>query len=189
MGKNFCKVENKWCKHLSHNICKKADCPLIDVCRCPRLAEIETVRLSELIKNASFENICKAMMKWWPDQETSKESYKDVFAKLSVMTPKKHNLNDMFIDVSIVEEDGKDYLDVTGMELSNPNKSYAIEFVPWIEWISMFITKKTLNILSNDEIIAGCLYEMTWSGFTEKQINSKLETLINAVDECKKNKI
>ena len=77
------------------------------------------------------------------------------------MTPKKHNLNDMFIDVSIVEEDGKDYLDVTGMEPSNPNKSYAIEFVPWIEWISMFITKKTLNILSNDEIITGCLYEMT----------------------------
>ena len=55
------------------------------------------------------------------------------------------------------------------MEPSNPNKSYAIEFVPWIEWISMFITKKTLNILSNDEIIIGCLYEMTWSGFTEKQ--------------------
>ena len=73
MGENFCKVENKWCKHLSHDICKKADCPLIDVCRCPRLAEIETVRLSELIKNASFENIWKAMMKWWPDQETSKE--------------------------------------------------------------------------------------------------------------------
>lgn len=88
MGKNFCKVENKWCKHLSHDICKKADCPLIDVCRCPRLAEIETVRLSELIKNASFENIWKAMMKWWPDQETSKEGYKDVFAKLSAMTPK-----------------------------------------------------------------------------------------------------
>ena len=178
MGKNYCKIENKWCKFLKHEICGVTKDNLKFIDRCPRLVEIETTRLSDLLMGVDFDSVFTKLCFWFNDQEKSEEGYRMVFDKIKAMTPKKHNLNDLFISIQKEEEDGVEYLHVNGIHvIGNDDRSYGLEFCDWNEWISMYITKETLNLLSKEEIVAGCLYEMTFFGFTEDKVKQKLEDL------------
>ena len=184
MGKLFCKVEDKWCKFLKRGNCTYCNKVLDTVSRCPRLIEIETTRLYDLLKTVKFENVFAALCRWFPNQgqENCTEGYKEVMDNLLSKTPRKHDLDDMFITIDKVLEDDKEYLDVLGLDHLR-NKKYAIEFVPWIDWISMFITQETLDSLSSEEIVAGCLYEMTFNGFSEEDVSDKKEKLVNTIKE------
>ena len=78
MSKNYCKIAQKWCKFLDKNMnCNYVNrsCPKnlknksIDKLRsCPCLAEIETVRFSQLLHYASFDIVFETLLKWYPDQ-------------------------------------------------------------------------------------------------------------------------
>lgn len=189
MGKNYCKIEKKWCKFLKKDICTYCFANISDVTRCPRLKEIETIRLIDILKKVNFEVVFACICKWYNNQEKSKEGYREVFNKLLQMTPKKHNLSDLFINVEKQKdefsEENTEYLDTDGIDMSN-GKRYGIEFMPWIDWISMFITKETLDSITNEEIVAACLYEMTFFGFEEEKVKNELDKMIESVEECKK---
>ena len=119
MGKSFCKVENKWCKFLKRGVCGYCKETLDSVPRCPRLTEIETVRLSDVLKEVKFEDVFEWLIYWFPDQESSKEGYESVFNSLLERKPKKHDLNDLFICVERLKDDfdpdDKDMRDGGGM--------------------------------------------------------------------------
>lgn len=190
MGKNFCKVENKWCKFLRHDVCEftNAKTNICDVSRCPRLAAIETTRLSTLLQEVKFEDVFKELTYWFTDQEKSKEGYRDVFNKLLAMKPKKHNLSDLFINIEVVNEDDGNWLNVDGVNvIGNDHKTYGIEFLKWEDWVSMFITTPTLQRLPKETIVAGCLYEMTFFGFEQESVQGYKEKLINSIEEVKSN--
>lgn len=173
MGKHYCKIEHKWCKHIQHrNFCNKGNSELKFISRCPRLFEIETKRLSDLLKVVDFDDVFYKLCYLFSSEKDSKEGYKNVFNKLILMTPQKHKLSDLFICVDKIKYNDEVYLDVSGKNLIT-EKYYGIEFCPWIKWISMFITQETLNNLTKEEIIAACLYEMTFFGFTEDRIADK----------------
>lgn len=196
MNKNYCKIAQKWCKFLDKNMnCNYAnrDCPKnlknksIDKLRsCPRLAEIETVRFSQLLHYANFDIVFETLLRWYPDQKENKEGYEKVFNYLLTLKPKPHKIGDLYISVKKWEEDGKTGLDVTGIDIRYPEDkrpSYAIEFMPWIDWISMFIVKKTLENISIHLLVAACLYEMTWFGFEERDIQSTKDKMISSIQE------
>lgn len=190
MGKNFCKVENKWCKYLKHcGLCAYCNSFADNISKCPRVTEIETTPLHELLRRVNFDVVMSRMTKWFPGQEKNRDGYEKVFNRLRTITPgKKHNLNDLFINVDIVEEDGDKFLDVCGVETFNPKsqKRYGIEFLPWKDWVGMFITQRTLDILPNEEIVAACLYEMTFFGYEEKDVMDEKTKLENVFNECRK---
>lgn len=187
MGKNYCKVDKKWCRYLQRGNCLKVNNKIIEVNRCPRLTAIETVRLYDLLKDSDFEKVFDRLCHWFEDQEQSKDGYKAVYYKLLTMIPHKHNLSDLFINITLVEEDKGNWMNVEGKDMLKPNSiKYGIEFEPWNNWISMFITQETLDTFTKDEIIAGCLYEMTFFGFTEKDVSEHHNELIKSAEEVKK---
>ena len=49
----------------------------------------------------------------------------------------------------------------------------------------MFITQETLDNFSKEEIVAGCLFEMTLYGFTENKVRDMHNKLFEAIDEVK----
>lgn len=187
MGKLYCKIEHKWCKMLKRGVCTYCNKNITEVSRCPRLADIETIRFSEMLKTVKFDDVFVALVKWFEDQKNAKAAYNDVFDKLLRITPIKHNLTDMFINIRLVKDDEYgDWLDVEGVDIvPKTDKHYGIEFMPWMQWISMFITKETLEQLSPEEIVAACLWEMTFYGFDEPTVIEHENELIEAVEECK----
>lgn len=104
------------------------------------------------------------------------------------MSPKKHKLDDLFIEVRIVKEtDGNDWLNVSGVNvLGKSTAKYGIEFNPWRDWVSSFITQKTLDTLDKEDIVAACLYEMTFFGFEEQRVQDEKNKIFNSIEECKK---
>ena len=173
MGKLYCKVEKKWCKALKRGVCTICSMNINEVCRCPRLEEIETIRFYDLLKTVRWEDVSMTIQRLDPDQIPNIPNYEGVFNKLMGMTPLKHRLTDLFINITRVAEDNGNYwLDVDGIDIRTKHR-YGIEFCRWIEWVSMFITQETLDEFSPEEIIASCLWEMTFFGFTEKTIDTK----------------
>ena len=189
MGKNYCNVEKKWCKFLKRGFCPMANTNIENVSRCPRLIAIETTRLSTLLQQVNFEDVFDRLTFWFNDQEKSENGYRKVFNYLRTLKPKKHNLSDLFILIDKVKEDNSVWLNVHGVEvIKKDNKTYGIEFMEWADWVSMFITQETLNILSKEDIVAGCLYEMTFFGFDETTVMDSRNKLINSIEEAKNNK-
>ena len=188
MGKNFCKVEGKWCKFLRRGVCQKA-CSSIDALnKCPRIAEIETVTFSEILKKVNFEDTFAVLCKFFPGQAKNRSGYEKAFSYISNLKVGKHYLNDLYILVekSTEEYDGKtcEYLDTHGLDRHDGVK-YAIEFSPWKDWVTMFVSKETLENLTNEEIVAGCLYEMTFFGYEDSAVQDKHQELINNIAEAK----
>ena len=185
MGKNFCKVENKWCKLLRRGVCKEANAELDKVSKCPRVTKIETTTLYALLREVKFEDVFARVCHYFDSQKGSKEGYYNAFIELMEKKVHKHNLNDLFISVVFVNEDGEDYLNIDGIDIKN-GKHYGIEFCPWEDWVSMFIQQETLDTLSKEDIVAGCLYEMTFFGFTEKRVMGERKKLEESIEGAKK---
>ena len=61
--------------------------------------------------------------------------------------------------------------------------STAIEFTAWSEWLGMPIDTNSLKEFSELEIVAHCLNEMTYAGFEQEEINSKMDRIKNKA-EC-----
>lgn len=166
MSKKYCNVGKKWCKFLRKGVCNFSDCELCDIVKCPRIAEIETATLYDLIREVSFDEV-----------------FSNAFNELlNKKQNKKHCIGDLFIEVVIEEDDDENYLDVCGLNIRNGNR-YGIELCKWSDWVTMFITKGTLDRLSKEDIVAGCLYEMTFFGFSEKSVMEQLNKMENAYKE------
>ena len=185
MGKFYCNVEKKWCKLLRKGVCKVANTQLENLNRCPRIAAIETTTLYDLIRMVRFEDVYERLIYYFPSQENSREGYESAFAELLTKKQLKHNLNDLFISVEIDNEDGHDYLYIHGIN-KKTNITYGIEFCPWSEWVTLFIDQNTIDSLSKEDIVAGCLYEMTFFGFSEKKVIETRDEMYKGIDEAKK---
>ena len=191
MGKNYCNVEQKWCKFLRRGICKYSNCSLNNISKCERVTKIETVTLSDLLKQVAFDDVFKELTKWFSDQESNEDGYSSVFYPLLEKTPKRHKLDDLFIEVKkVTEDDETEWLNVSGINIAKKsNITYGIEFEPWDEWVSMFITQETLDTLSKETIVAACLYEMTFFGFTENKVQNEKDRLSNVLKKMKGTKL
>ena len=78
--------------------------------------------------------------------------------------------------IAITKED--DYVVVNGVL---DEERYGIEFTPWNRWLQMTISSETLNSYSSDEIIAHCIWEMTFFGWDETIIKKEIDKLVEQV--------
>ena len=148
---------------------------------------------NDLIKSHSWLSIEMTLLNLYPDQEDLIEEYRRVFNKLQVL---KSDNSEMLIVLTEYESDTTDgnqtsltYVDVSGRklfaEINSISESYAIEFVIWEEWLGMELAPETLEKFSELEIIAHCLFEMTFCGYEQEEIQEQLNSINNIVDEYK----
>ena len=196
MGKNFCKIETKWCRFLKRNKGIKCctwsgeKCPLSEIHRCPKRESTRTVRLKDYLEDIEFEDVMDAMLHFYPEEKKNRNGYLTVFNQLKSMDAIK---TDWFIEVEIAHEDEKtfgettieacDWLHVNG--ISPSGREYGIGFVSWSEWLGMNISKKTLDTLDKKTIIGGVLYEMTWYGFNEEKVKNFHDDLESQFEEAR----
>jgi hypothetical protein len=146
------------------------------------------MKFQDLIKNNNWLSVKMTLLNLYPSEEMSISGYEDVYEKLFYLSPVSSDIT-IQIKNEIDAFDQAEYVDVSGY-FKNPKTedekfSQAIEFTTWDKWLGMNIDKNSLYNFSELEIIAHCIYEMTFMGFDEKGIQEGLNDLKDSVDEYK----
>ena len=150
------------------------------------------MKLIDLIKSYNWLSIEMTLIRLYPDQETMVDDYRNVFEKLMYLVPEEYEMSIVLTEYDCDPDDESEvrtYVDVSGRKIEeNPNSitdSYAIEFVAWKKWLGMDLAPETTEKFSDLDIIAHCLYEMTFIGYYEEEISEQFETINDRVEEYK----
>jgi len=116
--------------------------------------------LKEIIKGNKWEEVESTFLSIFPKQKRNIIGYNRVFKKLKGM---QEEPNDMVLEPTKVTNDDSEegfYIDVCGTEktISKSGKkkteTYSLIYVPWRKWLGMQVSKKTLKVLNELEIIS-----------------------------------
>jgi hypothetical protein len=148
--------------------------------------------LKSIIDRNDWQNVKDTLLKLYPDQEDTIEAHQNVFEKLKTMTPKKTKM--VLYIKDRIEDDGQIYKDVYGKDGRTNREDYeennywmveaqgkdlddeidwALDFMEWNKYLGMAIGKETLEKYNELEIIASCLWDMTFYGYDEEDIQKK----------------
>ncbi|WP_150452102.1 DUF6557 family protein [Arenibacter lacus] len=128
-----------------------------------------------LILNTAWPSISSKFSEIYPEGKKNMKGYELVFEKLKTLEPVK---TDTWLVIESVTHGYNNYVDVAGLckypKTEEEKYAQGIEFTPWAEWLGMEISKEGLAAYSTQEIIVHCLYEMTYVGFSEEDIQKAL---------------
>jgi hypothetical protein len=129
-----------------------------------------SLKLKDIFETADFAEVWDALIECYPDQEEAYYDYAEMFDQLMEMEPSA-NPSGILIRVECCadEEDGEQFYDVFGMQAGRLEQ-YALELVPWEDWLGFGLTLDTVERMSDPEIIAHCLYEMSFLSFDQNEI-------------------
>ena len=151
--------------------------------------ETGKVLFKDIVGTCAFRNVKESLLRLYPDQRKAINGYKHVFQTLRLMKP-RYNKEGMVIDIRRVNRGKNAYFSVSGVcAEKGEQQSYALEFTPWSEWLGCEVDKNVLKKMSEEEIIAHCLWEMTFMGFTQNKIRRKLNSLKKRAKDVKDGKV
>lgn len=144
--------------------------------------------LKKLIQTNSWLSVAAILQELYPEETKNLSGYNEVFEKLLLV-----DVQDSDITIEVVQQkddfDGEEYLDVSGTYKYPKNEeekfSQALEFTPWNQWLGMDISPKSYIHFSELEIISHCLYEMTFMGFEEDEIQDELNSIERTIEDYK----
>lgn len=149
------------------------------------------MKLFDLIKSHKWLSIELTFLNLYSDEEKSIDGYREVFEKLQMIPPVD---NEMLIVLKTVVDNFDPlepftYVDVsarkTTEEMDSMENNYAIEFEKWEKWLGMEIADETLENFNELEIIAHCLFEMTFCGFEEEEIQEQFKEIEKSAEDFK----
>lgn len=137
-------------------------------------------RLAEILAKIDWETIAAEMAAAYPDMHPKEIArLKRVYRELLRLTPAA---SAMKIHLHVEKDEDLQWIDVCGMDGSfresfggSPTQKkvkehFALDFTPWEQWLGMRVTKEARARYSPSEIAAHCIWEMTFWGSTQKQI-------------------
>ncbi|WP_296621202.1 DUF6557 family protein [Marivirga sp.] len=148
------------------------------------------MKLFNIINSNNWLSIELTLLQLYPDQKRLIHAYRSVFENLKSLNPKENKMR-----IVLSEEDCdfeneyalNTYIDISGQDDTKDEYgniiSYAIEFTEWKKWLGMDIAPDTLRNFSELEIISHCLYEMTFIGYDEAEIQEERKSLENTLEE------
>jgi hypothetical protein len=149
------------------------------------------MKFGDLISNSAWLSVELVFSKIYPDQLTYLDNYENVYNELKSFKPKESNIT-IIISNEIDAFDNEQYVNVSGYPNSkskssanNLTESLALEFTSWDEWLGMNIDQSSMKSFSSFEIICHCLHEMTFMGFSQKEIKNELDKIKKAADDFK----
>lgn len=137
------------------------------------------MKFKELVDKYTIEDALPILHSKYNDIDDS--SYKRAFYRLTELDPMEstkfkinvRHIKEAWNDPELEDEE---YDDVTGI-IDGEDIPYAIEYVDWKEWLAMEITEESLQNYDEKEILSHCLWEMTWNGFSNEQVNKAAEDM------------
>ncbi|PXY01637.1 hypothetical protein DF185_09210 [Marinifilum breve] len=137
------------------------------------------MNLKDLIVKYKWGEVRTALCNLYTDSNRNIEGYKLVFEKLKII---EHQESEYEIVVQNMDDNGQKYVHVNARSLSEKESdsspmTYSLMLTPWNEWAGMAVNSESLENFSEVDVIAHCIWEMTFSGFDEEEIRKMDEGL------------
>lgn len=147
------------------------------------------MKLQEYFQTLNKETVLLLLVELYPSQEKNLEGYSEAWDEILTLSPVK--TDDTVIEVyNCVTEWGdptladEDYISVHGLK---DNQSWALEFCPWEEWLNWEVTAiEDPRCNTKEQILAHILFEMTFCGYSAKEISEERDYLQKLSDEVDK---
>lgn len=139
----------------------------------------------DCIKLVDYQMIENKLMGLFKEPDRNLELFKQIYTDLRLMKPVSDDSTVLFI-AQIKEDFRQGYLfDVFGME-EGQEGYFGLEMFSWSEWLGLKIFEKSKALILKiglDEFVALCLKKMTTYGFTEGEIEEKIQEFESFGDE------
>ena len=156
--------------------------------------------LKDLLDEVEFEDVFVELKKLYYDDESEEElldiydNYEKTFNALRNKQPSFDGEN-FIIKIDKTFEWGHDdknnyveteefYWNVHGIN-RDTNQSYGIEFSSWDKWLGWDVDRSQVKNIGENIYVAHILWEMTYMGFEEDEIQEIVSGLKSMVDEAK----
>ncbi len=129
------------------------------------------------------------LLRLYPDQSDQVEAFQRVFEQLKSLSPQPSGI---VIRLTEIVDDEDEYVEVDGyyadgrVDEHTLNDALALDFTPWNQWLGMLMDDQAFGEFTELEIIAHCLYEMTFISFDQEEIQAELDDLKRTVEELEK---
>lgn len=141
--------------------------------------------VKDLIFKYEPETIINRLIALYPDSD--KESYLHAIAELKSLKPKKTTMSIAVYEYGDVDEK-RDYVRVNGIgtDEGEYHDNWALDFTDWREILSMKITQSSINYFSLLDVVCYILWEITFNGYSNKEIQEQLQDLKKIIRDIKK---
>lgn len=144
------------------------------------------MKFRELLKESGYKQVFNVIYKhYYKDKNHSEDDiisfdllYRKAFDTL--LTKSADNSNSFEILLQDIKADGEDIIDVCIKDLKT-EEIFALDFIPWAELVDSEVNIR--EDMKNYEICAHILWEITFWGFTEEEIEAQKEATENADNE------
>ena len=140
--------------------------------------------LKELVKNVDKEEVLEALFDLYPECESEKHKYLEVMAYLEDVPVKM--VEAFVVEIGLIDpsetvdyEEGVDeesYVSISGYS-PKEDLHFALGFTKWDEWANAMIVVEEDLMIAENELVAMCIYEMTFYGFDQESILKELADL------------
>ena len=150
------------------------------------------MKFVELVYKYKWDEICSVLISLYPNDQKNISGFKMVFEQLQTLMPAETNMRIILKEV-FDEFENERYTCVSGVDgtlkreenpeifkddkIGNQEVSYGIEFTDWEEWLGMDIDPESTSNYHETDIIAHCLWEMSFYGYTQEAIKKTIDTI------------
>ncbi|NND61350.1 MAG: hypothetical protein HKN49_13915 [Gammaproteobacteria bacterium] len=165
--------------------------------------EISAMTLAQLLTKVTWPHLKAAIVWAYPDAKDSFDAYRLVLAKLKQLQPAPSAMRIVITETFRQGIDDKAFLEVIGRNgcrnrdqqdfryfehtvddgYADAETDWSLSLRPWEEWLGMEIDASTLDKFDSSEIAAHCIWDMTFHGFEQGQVQSTLAEIMHRADE------
>jgi hypothetical protein len=161
------------------------------------------MKLKELIFTTNWRGVKSSLLRTYPHSKRSIGKFQNVFDTLLSLHPHGTKMR-LFVEEDVSQGEGEESrVDVFGKDgtlnkdladfrhfretasedFANSETSFALELVPWEKWLGMELDSSALQGYANPDIVAFCLWEMTFFGFDQATIQKEKQEIDRRVAE------
>ncbi len=147
---------------------------------CPKIT------LKDLIDRTSINKVWCEFKKNYPKEYHNKKAFENIMHDLYSYTPA---ISDSIITIEKeVEDDSEEWHHLYTFQPKEMETSFCMGFCDWREWLGTQIDNFVFTKYTDAQIIAHCYWEMTFYGYSNKDIEKVKEEVFDVRDEYESRK-
>lgn len=133
--------------------------------------------LWELVHKSGFDDVWEYLHKLYRLEHFIYDAYKAVYIELCTLEPYE-NKDNISIYLEKVDDSDEGSTNVFGKIVgSDNNERLNLSYLNWEKWLGFNVGNDVFRRMTYQEIVAHCIYEMIFNGFTQEAISASLRIL------------